>query len=381
MSLDLVKLHAVLVNTIASKKDGELRSAEKKLCKRLQQLNKEIEDIRADYTESTRRNFIPRLSCLHNEIKGLQQKLSSIQDEMKKDHLTEYYLFALPILNTYHVINEELKYCGEKRRDELLVDKEKLIDDFVRVYYPTMRKRVSHKARIKRDNDVGNISCSPCCNANMVQSEDHNMICSQCGITLIRGGISLSNPRLNLSYNRPMTTTKMYSYRRINHLRELLRSLLGRSNISIGEENLEKVKAEVRKHTFPIEKLNAIFIRKVLKKLKLNQFYEQSTAIARMLNPKLELLNIDPYYEEKLILQFVSCERPFELTRHKVDKTRRNFLSYSYVFFRLNELNGRHDLNQKVQLLKSTKLIVKQDQYWKLICKKNKWEYLGNCVG
>ena len=185
---------------------------------------------------------------------------------------------------------------------------------------------------------------------------------------------------MNLSYNRSLSTTKSYSYRRSNHLRELLRSLLGRSLISLSDEDFGKLRAELKKTTIPQVAIDGALVRKMLKRLKLNSYYEQAISIAKVLNPDLKIINMSPTYEEKLILQFCSVEPIFEKIRPIIDKKRRNFLSYTYVFYRLNQLNNRDDLNRSIKLLKSIELINRQDAFWKEICKQLDWPYFGNCV-
>lgn len=63
--------------------------------------------------------------------------------------------------------------------------------------------------------------------------------------------------------------------------------------------------------------------------------------------------------------------------RDRLAKKRNNFLSYPFIFSRLNELNGRPELNRDVRLLKSVALVNRQDKLWAALCKELGWKFLG----
>jgi hypothetical protein len=121
-------------------------------------------------------------------------------------------------------------------------------------------------------------------------------------------------------------------------------------------------------------------VKKVLKKLKLHKLYENVVSITKLINPKFEPIKMEPAYEEQLVLQFVQLEKPFERIRPLVDKKRKNFSSYPFCLYRLNQLNGREDLNRDLKLLKSVTLINRQDKFWKALMREVGWKYLGNTI-
>ena len=118
-------------------------------------------------------------------------------------------------------------------------------------------------------------------------------------------------------------------------------------------------------------------MKKKLSKIGESSYYEQREALAYRLNPEYVLLDIDPVLEEKLCLMFVQLEAPFEEVKKLVDKMRKNFMSYPFTFFKLNELNGWDHYNRSCNLLKSVALINKQDRWWKLTMAKLGWENVG----
>jgi hypothetical protein len=114
-----------------------------------------------------------------------------------------------------------------------------------------------------------------------------------------------------------------------------------------------------------------------LKKIGKSKYYEHCEAIAEQLSTTYKPIQIDPTHEEKLCLMFVQLEGPFDKIKHLVKKERKNFMSYVFVYFKLNELNGWDEYNKNSSLLKSVPLINKQDQWWKLVMVILGWEIVG----
>lgn len=377
--IDLVKLHAVIVNNANAEAKQRLGKLEAQALGSYNNFRSEYMSLMRRQNTEDRKLIVPLLVSTKAKLKEADDKLHQIRKDMQKDHLTSYLLEALPILNCMHAVNAKIAQCSRDGTDDsdLRMEKTHIIEKYVRKFYPSMLKRVRKHDRAQ-DVRTANTGSSKCCNAPIIQTDESSLLCHKCGYVIAEAAIIQSNPRKNLSYSRQMSASKSYSYRRSNHLRELLRSILGRSMISLSDEDFTRVRDEVKKHTIKRSRIDGYYVRKILKKLSLNSHYEQSISIARVLNPEVDIIKISPQYEERLILQFISLEEPFEKVRDKVDKTRRNFLSYSYVFFRLNQLNGRDDLNRGIKLLKSVTLVNRQDAFWKAICEELKWNYLGN---
>ena len=113
-------------------------------------------------------------------------------------------------------------------------------------------------------------------------------------------------------------------------------------------------------------------IRKYLKKLKLNKYYEHIPHILNRLNG-LPPPVLTKEVEEKIRTMFKQIQGPFMKV---CPKDRKNFLSYSYILHKFVELLGLDDLKSCFPTLKSRVKLLQQEQIWKGICKELNWKYI-----
>lgn len=85
--------------------------------------------------------------------------------------------------------------------------------------------------------------------------------------------------------------------------------------------------------------LNAKKLKEILKKLKMNKYYEHIPHILNKLNG-LPIPHFEPELEEKLRNMFKMIQAPF--LKH-APPDRKNFLSYSYVLHKMCQLLGRDE--------------------------------------
>ena len=112
-------------------------------------------------------------------------------------------------------------------------------------------------------------------------------------------------------------------------------------------------------------------LRSILKKLKLNKYYEHVPHIINRLNGiPAPIMTRDT--EEKLRVMFREIQSKF--VKH-CPKNRKNFLSYSYVLHKFVQLLGMDEFLECFPLLKSREKLHQQDMIWKKICKDLNWEY------
>ena len=97
--------------------------------------------------------------------------------------------------------------------------------------------------------------------------------------------------------------------------------------------------------------LTANKLREILKKLKLNKYYEHVPHIINRING-IQAPTMSRETEEKLRSMFKEIQIPF--IRH-CPKDRKNFLSYSYVLHKFVELLGLDEFLPSFPLLKSEK--------------------------
>ena len=113
-------------------------------------------------------------------------------------------------------------------------------------------------------------------------------------------------------------------------------------------------------------------LRKILKKLKLNKYYEHVPHIINRLNG-VPAPVMDRKIEDKLRMMFKEIQGPF--MKH-CPKTRKNFLSYSYVLHKFVQLLELDEFLSCFTLLKSREKLHQQDLIWTKICKDLKWQFI-----
>ena len=198
-----------------------------------------------------------------------------------------------------------------------------------------------------------------------VQSEE---ACSKCGTI----EYVLCN-ELGFKEEQEMEKNVVYSYKRENHFNEWISQFQAKESTSVPEIVVEQLRVEFKKQK--IKDLSEITHEKVktlLKKLNWAKYYEHVPYISTILNG-IQPPTMPQALEDKLRLMFHKIQAPFE--KHK-PANRKNFLSYSYVLYKLCELLGEDDYLACFPLLKSREKLYIQDQIWEKMCNELHWEFI-----
>ena len=118
--------------------------------------------------------------------------------------------------------------------------------------------------------------------------------------------------------------------------------------------------------------LNYDKIKAILKKTKINKYYEHTPYILNRITGK-STPQLSPELEEKLRNMFRDIQGPF--IKHS-PPNRKNFLSYSYVLHKFLELLGEDKYLEYFPLLKSREKLHQQEQTWKKICEELGWQFI-----
>lgn len=213
--------------------------------------------------------------------------------------------------------------------------------------------------------------CPNCETSNLFHFPDSaDLVCDGCGTVL---DVLLSE---ELTYKEEQETSEKiinYSYKRDNHFNEWLSQFQAQEMTTIPPEVLQELRNEFKK--IKIKSLSEITharVRSLLKKLKLNKYYEHVPFITNILSgikpPKMPI-----EIEERLRLMFKEIQKPFD---DNCPAERKNFLSYSYVLYKFCELLSEDSYLQYFPLLKSKEKLHQQDVIWKRICATLKWEFI-----
>jgi hypothetical protein len=307
------------------------------------------------------------LSRYNNKLESWKQQIQT--DPQNKNtyetEMSDYIIKCMSYMNRYTDTTEETtdtdnvfnvkETKGLQRKDifrDYLIEVENSND----VYRPQERK-----------HDI----CEDCETSNIIHFHDtSDLVCDACG-KIIRSLISDE-----LTYREEQETSEKvinYSYKRENHFNEWLSQFQAQEMTNIPDEVMEQLRAELKK--MKIKRLDEIThtkIRGLLKKLRLNKYYEHVPYITNILNG-IKAPNMPQELEERLRIMFKDIQKPFD---DNCPTERKNFLSYSYVLYKFCELLGEDEYLQYFPLLKSKEKLYQQDVIWKKICNQLRWEYI-----
>lgn len=222
-----------------------------------------------------------------------------------------------------------------------------------------------------------------CLNCNiektLIQSEGI-YVCQKCGnfeYVIIESEIPSHKDTIN---EKPK-----YPYKTINHLIERLNQFQGKQTTIIPKDIYILIDVELKKMLIEKEDVNPLIIKKILKKYRLNIYYEHCYLIFSTVSdtPPPSLTRDE---EEKVKNMFKSTEKPFK--KYKPEN-RSNCLNYSYTLHKLfliladlakhnNDLDGTNRMLNNAKyfgLLKSRDKLKMQDLIWRKICTDLGWSY------
>lgn len=238
------------------------------------------------------------------------------------------------------------------------IDKSSLVDEY-------MSAVDLNYIRKKNYDHLG--ICEECNIPLICLQQDGIMVCSECGYQEL----------LLVEQNRPILRQQSkeashFSYKRINHFKEWCAQIQGKESTDIPTEVFEKILAEIRKEKIVDPKtITYGKMREILKKLKINKYYEHINYIINRING-VPTPHFTPELEDKLCSMFKEIQGPF--LKH-CPPNRKNFLSYAYVLAKFFQILGLDEYMQYCQLLKSREKLAVQDVIFKNICADLGWKF------
>jgi hypothetical protein len=303
-------------------------------------------------------NFLSRYENKVNELSA---------DPNRMSELCDYILECVPFLEKYMGEGN-----GKTEKSVFSTDIKKGVQR-KEIYNEYLRKVERYNGKLdipplmkKIDTNICKLCSRSTLRIDYIQSAS---ICTSCGSTEY---IQIQE----LSYKEEQETSEkviVYSYKRDNHFNEWLLQFQAQEKTNIPDEVIIQLRSEFKKQKIKtLSEITQSKVRTLLKKLKMNKYYEHVPYITNILN------GVDPpkmsqELEDKLRQLFREIQLPF--IRHcPVNRT--NFLSYSYVLYKFCELLGEDDFLGCFPLLKSKEKLHQQDMIWKNICKDLRWEYI-----
>ena len=360
-------LHNQKIKTINNKKN------------KLNDYNKKKNDLQKKYDKIILKKYLSDDELnnkyhLLNELDDLDKTIDSIQNNKEEDEyllsigniLFEYYNNNPNNTNTNTNTNNTnnnnnlLKYFNSSSIN--VSEKGNLLDDYLNI--------IDNSYDSKKNKIIDDSVCDKCnskLNTNYIEGIS---ICSKCGEQF---NILIDSDKPN--YKEPNYESNYFAYKRINHFNEWLSQFQAKESTDISSEVIEKILFELKKERiFNVANISNSKIRDILKKLKLNKFYEHIPYIINKINGKPPP-TITKQIEEKLRYMFKEIQTPFE--KH-CPKNRKNFLSYSYVIHKFIQLLDMDDYLVYFPLLKSREKLYQQDRIWKNICNDLGWQFINS---
>jgi predicted RNA-binding Zn-ribbon protein involved in translation (DUF1610 family) len=257
--------------------------------------------------------------------------------------------------NSSQNINEDKKTLNNEQSNTSF---NKLYNKYMKVIDPKYIKKI--------ENTVLNICKN--CNTDMVLNHNTGLFnCQNCGLCR---NVIIDTDKQN--HKEPPKEMTSFSYRRINHLNEILSQIQGKETTDIPKEIYDEVYKELRKERFTdISKLTTNKLKKVLKKIGRSKYYEHIPYMVIQMGgipPPI----ISPEVEEIIRDIFLKMQHPF----NNCEKDRTNFLTYTGVLYKIFELLDMDHYLKNFNFLKDDKKQYYQEQIWKQICDELGWEFI-----
>jgi len=284
--------------------------------------------------------------------------------------LAEYLLSCVPVLKEYTKEVEETTIVQTKKVAGVQISSRKGVqrNDIYKKYLKEVEDGYEY---VTPDKDIHEKPCRQCgaMYSRVFDESASEEICKECGATEY-----ILGDEVGFKEEQDLEKHIVYSYKRENHFNEWISQFQAKESTTVPEEVIAKLRTEFRKQK--VKELSEITHEKVkalLKKLGYAKYYEHVPYIATIVSG-ITPPTMPQALEDKLRLMFHAIQAPFE--KHK-PANRKNFLSYSFVLYKMSELLGEDQYLPCFPLLKSREKLYVQDQIWKKICDELKWEFIS----
>lgn len=283
--------------------------------------------------------------------------------------LAEYLLSCVPVLKEYtKEVEQTTTFMKKVAGVQLSSRKGVQRNDIYKKYLKEVEDGYEY---VTPDKDIHEKPCTQCgaMYSRVFDESASEEICKECGATEY-----ILGDEVGFKEEQDLEKHIIYSYKRENHFNEWISQFQAKESTTVPEEVIAKLRTEFRKQK--VKELSEITHEKVkglLKKLGYAKYYEHVPYIATIVSG-ITPPTMPQALEDKLRLMFHTIQAPFE--KHK-PANRKNFLSYSFVLYKMSELLGEDQYLPCFPLLKSREKLYVQDQIWKKICDELKWEFIS----
>lgn len=313
------------------------------------------------------------LSRYENKISDWEKLIESDPENKAKyeSEMAEYIIACMPYMNA-HAEDEECQ--GEKNTDNVFNAQETVglqRKDIYNEYLYKVEGQADAMPMAGARSKTIEERCTSCDSTNVIHfTETSDLVCEDCG-TIVDTIISQE-----LTYREEQESTSKivnYSYKRENHFQEWLSQFQAQEMTTIPDDVIDLLKDELKKQKIQNRcDITHAKVRGLLKKNRLNKYYEHVPFICNLLNG-IKAPKMPQVLEERLRMMFRDIQAPFD---KNCPSERKNFLSYSFVLYKFVELLEEDEYLKYFPLLKSKEKLYQQDVIWKMICRDLQWEFI-----
>ena len=290
-----------------------------------------------------------------------------IKECKTEEELAQYLLMCVPVIREYTGVTETVTSTKKVANLNIASKRGVQRNDIYKRYLREVEDECEDGPKPEDDE------FQPCKGCGKMFTKIHDeqqsdLVCTECGYTEY-----FMSEELGFKEEQEVEKNIVYSYKRENHFNEWISQFQAKESTSVPEEVINQLRTEFRKMKIKtLDEITHEKVRGLLKKLDKNKYYEHAPYIATILGG-VTPPTMTQELEDKLRLMFHKIQAPFE--KHKPAQ-RKNFLSYSYVLYKMCELLGEDQYLPCFPLLKSKEKLYIQDQIWRKICEELEWEFI-----
>ena len=243
----------------------------------------------------------------------------------------------------------------------------------------TSSKKALHLYWKNVNNEVVNIQdfvvqsdiCESCRNGELIpQDEEGILICNNdsCGkfITHIVDSAKPAN-------KEPPNEVSYTAYIRLNHFKEILSQFQAKETTQIPDEIIELIRNRIKKERITdMSLINYDKMREILRKLRLNKYFEHIQYINSIFGIKPPIMNEELH--ETLCVLFIEIQKPWAV---HCPANRSNFFNYTYTLYQLCVLLDQTQYLPYIPMMKDREKQLEQDMIWKKVCNDLDWEFFA----
>jgi hypothetical protein len=208
------------------------------------------------------------------------------------------------------------------------------------------------------------------CNAGELipQDEEGILICNNynCG-KFITHIVDSSKP----TNKEPPNEVSYTAYIRLNHFKEILSQFQAKETTQIPEEIIEQIRNRIKKERITdMSLINYDKMREILRKLRLNKYFEHIQYINSIFGIKPPIMNEELH--ETLCVLFIEIQKPWAV---HCPANRSNFFNYTYTLYQLCVLLDQTQYLPYIPMMKDRDKQLEQDMIWRKVCNELDWEF------